>query len=63
MNGNAIKNINENQNVEKVITTNSVPQEQHLKLCNKLEVLDLSPLLSEVIKRLINGDSISKLFE
>lgn len=63
LNGNAIKNINENQNVEKVITTNSVPQEHNLKLCNKLEVLDLSPLLSEVIKRLINGDSISKLFE
>jgi ribose-phosphate pyrophosphokinase len=63
LNGNAIKNINQNPNVEKIITTNSVPQAKHLELCHKLEVLDLSPLFAEVIKRLINGDSISKLFE
>ena len=63
LNGKAIERINENNNLKKIICSNSVCQEEHLKLCNKLEVFDISNLCSSVVKCLINGDSISELFK
>ncbi|KZF23825.1 ribose-phosphate pyrophosphokinase [Xylona heveae TC161] len=48
--------------VDKVFVTNSVPQEQHLQRCNKLEVLDISTLLAETIRRIYYGESVSALF-
>ncbi len=59
--------------------TNSVPQEEHEKLCPKLEVLDVGHVFAEVadssvvvwlelmnvqaIRRVHHGESISVLFQ
>lgn len=62
LSGNAIKNIN-NSKLDKVVCTNTVPFEEKMKECPKLDVIDISSVLSESIRRLHNGESISFLFK
>jgi len=47
--------------IEEVIVTNSIPLKDKSR-CNKIKVLDVSPLLGEAIRRIHTGESISKLF-
>ncbi|KAH3679784.1 hypothetical protein WICPIJ_008518 [Wickerhamomyces pijperi] len=61
LSGNAIKNINNSQ-LERVVCTNTVPFEEKLPLCPKLDTIDISSVLAEGIRRLHNGESISYLF-
>ncbi|KAI1079894.1 phosphoribosyl pyrophosphokinase [Whalleya microplaca] len=60
--GDAIARINASA-LDKVIVTNSVPQDEHKKLCPKLEVLDVAPIFAEAIRRIHHGESISVLFQ
>ncbi len=49
--------------IDKVIVTNSVPQANHkVSLGSRLEVLDISPIFAEAIRRVHHGESISVLF-
>jgi ribose-phosphate pyrophosphokinase len=59
--GDAIARINASA-LDKVIVTNSVPQEEHLRLCSKLEVLEVGSVFAEAIRRVHHGESISALF-
>ncbi|CDR44479.1 CYFA0S14e03158g1_1 [Cyberlindnera fabianii] len=61
LSGNAVKNIN-NSKLDRVVCTNTVPFEEKLKLCPKLDTIDISSVLAEGIRRLHNGESISYLF-
>ncbi|KAG7925998.1 hypothetical protein KL925_003760 [Ogataea polymorpha] len=61
LSGNAIANINKSK-LERVVCTNTVPFEEKLKLCPKLDTIDVSGVLAEAIRRLHNGESISFLF-
>ena len=47
LSGDAIERINASA-LDKVVVTNSVPQEEHEKLCPKLEVLDVGHVFAEV---------------
>ena len=47
--------------IEEVIVTNSIPFRDGER-CNKIVVLDVSPLLGEAIRRIHTGESISILF-
>lgn len=50
--------------IDRIIVTNSVPQEEHQKvLGDKLVVLDVSRILGEAIRRIHNGESVSILFD
>ncbi|KAI0187545.1 ribose-phosphate pyrophosphokinase 5 [Xylaria flabelliformis] len=60
--GDAIQRINLSA-IDKIIVTNSVPQVEHRKLCPKLDVLDVSPVFAEAIRRIHHGESISVLFQ
>ncbi|CAD6567944.1 MAG: ribose-phosphate pyrophosphokinase [Alectoria sarmentosa] len=62
LSGEAIERINASA-LDKVIVTNSVPQEEHEKLCPKLEVLDVGHVFAEAIRRVHHGESISVLFQ
>lgn len=62
LSGPAIDRLNERDFIREVIVTNSVPQEENLKRSNKINVIDISPLLAETIRCLYTGDSISELF-
>ncbi len=59
--GDAISRINASA-LDKVIVTNSVPQDEHCRLCPKLEVLDAAGIFGEAIRRVHHGESISQLF-
>ena len=60
---NAISKINNNDSILNVIVSNSLDQTENLRRCNKLMLLDCSELLSLAINGIINGKSISNLFE
>lgn len=60
--GDSIPRINASA-LDKIIITNSVPQDEHRRLCPKLEVLDISPVFAEAIRRVHHGESISVLFQ
>lgn len=62
LSGDAIERINASA-LDRVIVTNSVPQEEHEKLCPKLEVLDVGHVFAEAIRRVHHGESISVLFQ
>lgn len=59
--GNAIEKLNLSK-LCKIVCTNTIPLEDKLSACPKLEMLDVSPTLAEAIKRLHNGESVSYLF-
>ena len=48
--------------LDQVVVTNTVPQEEFTKSCNKIKTIDISPLLSEAVRRIHNGESMSYLF-
>lgn len=60
--GDAVERINASC-LDKVVVTNSVPQEEHVKLCEKLEVLEVGSVFAEAIRRVHHGESISVLFQ
>jgi ribose-phosphate pyrophosphokinase len=60
--GDAIPRINASA-IDKIIVTNSVPQEEHRRMCPKLDILDISPVFAEAIRRVHHGESISVLFQ
>lgn len=50
--------------IDKIITTNTAPQQEHQAvLGDKLEVLDVSRVFAEAIRRIHNGESVSMLFD
>ncbi|KAJ9149395.1 Ribose-phosphate diphosphokinase [Pleurostoma richardsiae] len=60
--GDSIARINASA-IDKIVVTNSVPQDEHKRLCPKLVVLDVSPVFAEAIRRVHHGESISVLFQ
>lgn len=61
LSGDAIERINASA-IDKIIVTNSVPQDKHRQACPKLEILDVSHVFAEAIRRVHHGESISALF-
>lgn len=46
----------------KVVVTNTVPHEVQKLQCSKIKTVDISLILSEAIRRIHNGESMSYLF-
>lgn len=59
--GNAFKNL-ENGNLDKIYTTNTIPQDQNMDISKKIILVDLSELLAKVIMCCANAESISNIF-
>merc|ERR1712071_168884 len=59
--GPAISRIN-NACFEAVVVTNSIPQDKHMKECPKIQVIDVSMMFAEAVRRTHNGESVSYLF-
>ncbi|KAG8519778.1 Ribose-phosphate pyrophosphokinase 2 [Galemys pyrenaicus] len=59
--GPAISRIN-NAAFEAVVVTNTIPQEDKMRHCSKIQVIDISMILAEAIRRTHNGESVSYLF-
>ena len=58
----AIKKINECDYIKEFYVSDSIPQDENIKLCSKLKVYTLSDLLADCIRRIIMKESISELF-
>ncbi|KAF1939485.1 phosphoribosyl pyrophosphokinase [Clathrospora elynae] len=62
LSGDAIDRINASA-LDRVIVTNTVPQEENMRRCPKLEVLEVGNVFAEAIRRVHHGESISVLFD
>ena len=62
LSGNGIERINRSD-LDKLVVTNTVPQDEHRRLCPKLEVLEIGQIFAEAIRRVHHGESISVLFQ
>lgn len=51
--------------IDKFITTNSIPQIENVRLLGdkRMEVIDVSRIFAEAIRRIHNGESVSMLFD
>ncbi len=49
--------------LDRVVVTNTVPQEKHAAECAKLEVLDVSGMFAEAVRRVHYGESVSALLQ
>ena len=59
--GPAVSRLNDSQ-FESIVVTNTIPQDEKIALCPLIKVIDISPILSEAIRRTHNGESVSYLF-
>lgn len=59
--GNAVDKIN-GSCLEALVVTNTIPQEKNMKLCPKLQTIDISVMLAEAIRRTHYAESVSYLF-
>ena len=62
LSGQAIERINKTIYLKEVVVSDSLPQEENMKNCDKLKTFSIAPMLSEVIKRLHKGGSLSEIF-
>jgi len=60
---NALEKINKNDFIKMVLVSDSIPQTQHQKECKKLKVFSIAPVIANIVKRLVKGQSISELFK
>lgn len=61
LSGQAIEKIN-NSRISSIVCTDSLPMNDKKAKCPKLEVIEVSIILGEAIRRLHNGESVSYLF-
>jgi len=60
--GEALARIN-NSSFEAIVVTNTIPQDKNMVDCSKIQVIDVSMMFAEAVRRTHNGESVSYLFE
>jgi ribose-phosphate pyrophosphokinase len=61
LSGPAIERI-EQSDLKEVIVTDTIPLHEQARACSRIEVLSVSGLLSEAVRRIYYNDSVSSLF-
>lgn len=59
--GHAIEHLRAQEDISEIVTTNTVPLPEEIRLPN-MHVLSIAPLMSEAIRRIHSGESVSALF-
>ena len=62
LSGNAVDKIKKSQ-VKKLIITDSIDNSKKLKKSSKIQVVSISSIMAEAIKRISNSTSVSSLFK
>ncbi|CAK9293284.1 unnamed protein product [Gordionus sp. m RMFG-2023] len=62
LSGPALNRINECSALQTIAVTNTIPQENNMRICSKIRCIDISMMLAESIRRTHNGESVSYLF-
>jgi len=60
--GEALNRLN-GSSFEAVVVTNTIPQDKNMMDCSKIQVIDVSMMFAEAVRRTHNGESVSYLFE
>jgi len=60
--GEALSRLN-GSSFEAVVVTNTIPQDKNMVECGKIQVIDVSMMFAEAVRRTHNGESVSYLFE
>ena len=63
LSGGAIDKLNRLDYIKEMVVSDSYPQEKKMLKCSKLKIFSIVPMLSEVIKKLTLGGSLSEIFE
>jgi ribose-phosphate pyrophosphokinase len=63
LSGPALNRISQNDFVDQVIVSDSIPQEGHIALCSKLRLFSLESMIASAIGSLEEGRSLSDLFQ
>lgn len=63
LSGQAIKNINQCEQIKEIVVTNSLPQQNNLLLSPKLRVVSCAELIARAIDGILSGKSISRCFK
>lgn len=61
LSGKAISNIN-GSSLDRLVVTNTIPLSKEAQECDRIEILDLAPLMGESIRRVNTEESISTMF-
>ena len=61
LSGDTIKNIQKSK-IKKLVITDTIDNSKKIKKANKIQVLSISQLMAEAIKRISNSTSVSSLF-
>ncbi len=61
LSGNAIQNI-QNSVLTELVVTDSIPLSTEARACDKIKQATLAPMLSEAIRRISSGESLSMMF-
>jgi ribose-phosphate pyrophosphokinase len=61
LSGNAIQNI-QNSALTELVVTDSIPLSDEARACGKIKQATLAPMLSEAIRRISSGESLSMMF-
>ena len=62
LSGQALDRINSTDYIKEVVVSDTLPQEENMKKCDKLKTFSIAPMLSEAITRLDKGGSLSEIF-
>ena len=62
LSGNAVEKINKSK-IKQLIVTDTINNEQKVKKSKKIQILSISNLMAEAIKRISNSTSVSDLFK
>ena len=61
LSGNAVERLNSSP-IYKLVISNTIPMSEKSRKLERVEVLDVSPILAEAIRRIHNDESVSSLF-
>jgi len=61
--GKGVQRLNDCKHIREVIVTNSLPQEENMKKCDKLYTIDSGRLITQALLAITKGESVSTLFK
>jgi ribose-phosphate pyrophosphokinase len=61
LSGNAVKNL-ENSQLDELVVTDTIPMREEARACSRIRVLSVAGMLGETIRRISNDESVSSLF-
>ena len=59
----ALEKLNNITYISKFVVSDTLPQEENKKISDKLDVFTIVPSISNILLKIVNGESLSEVFE